>query len=216
LLDEDTAVLVVSDHGARSLRGGVCVNEWLIEHGYLVLDHTPERPTAPAELAIDWKRTRAWAEGGYYARVFLNLEGREPQGCVPRARYADERARLIELLRALPGPHGEHVAHRIVTPEACFRAQNGAPPDVLAFFGDLDYRALGTVGHGRVHLPHDDRGADGCNHDWDGIFAMSGGGTPRLGEVSGYALPDVTRTVLGLLGVPCTDDLLGVDRSVVP
>ena len=89
LLDDDTTVLIVSDHGARSLRGGVCVNEWLLEHGYLVLERAPEGPTAPAELAIDWRRTRAWAEGGYYARVFLNLEGREPLGCVPSARYAD-------------------------------------------------------------------------------------------------------------------------------
>ena len=30
LLDEETVVLVVSDHGARKLDGGFCVNEWLI------------------------------------------------------------------------------------------------------------------------------------------------------------------------------------------
>jgi predicted AlkP superfamily phosphohydrolase/phosphomutase len=102
----------------------------------------------------------------------------------------------------------------VVTPEQCFRAQRGSAPDVLAFLGDLDYRALGTVGHGRVHLAHADRGGDGCNHDWDGIFVMSGGGAPRLGAVNGYALPDVTRSVLGLMAVPCEDDLLGVDRSL--
>ena len=37
LLDGDTAVLVVSDHGARSLDGGFCINEWLIREGLLTL-----------------------------------------------------------------------------------------------------------------------------------------------------------------------------------
>src|SRR5436853_566895 len=35
--DDDTAVLVVSDHGAKRMDGGVCINEWLRREGYLVL-----------------------------------------------------------------------------------------------------------------------------------------------------------------------------------
>ena len=35
LLDDDTAVLVVSDHGAQRLDGGFCVNEWLIREKLL-------------------------------------------------------------------------------------------------------------------------------------------------------------------------------------
>ncbi|MFW6125352.1 MAG: alkaline phosphatase family protein, partial [Pirellulales bacterium] len=73
LLDElpdDTTVLVVSDHGATALQGGICVNEWLIQQGYLVLQEYPAEVTRPAELKIDWPKTRAWGEGGYYGRVF--------------------------------------------------------------------------------------------------------------------------------------------------
>ena len=39
---DDTVVLVVSDHGARRLDGGFCVNEWLIREGLLVLNQYPE------------------------------------------------------------------------------------------------------------------------------------------------------------------------------
>ena len=39
-LGDDTAVLVVSDHGAQSMFGGIQVNEWLMQNGYL----TPDRP----------------------------------------------------------------------------------------------------------------------------------------------------------------------------
>src|SRR5262249_44616166 len=56
----EATVLVVSDHGAKGMEGGICINEWLIQQGYLVLHEYPNRPTRFAELAIDWSRTRAW------------------------------------------------------------------------------------------------------------------------------------------------------------
>ena len=42
--DEDTTVLVVSDHGAKRIDGGICVNEWLRREGYLVLKEEPANP----------------------------------------------------------------------------------------------------------------------------------------------------------------------------
>jgi predicted AlkP superfamily phosphohydrolase/phosphomutase len=80
LLDDDTNVLVVSDHGAQRLEGGFCVNEWLRREGLLVLKEHVTKPTPFSSSLVDWKRTRVWSEGGYYARVFFNVEGREPEG----------------------------------------------------------------------------------------------------------------------------------------
>src|SRR3954471_17503911 len=37
-------VLVVSDHGAQCMVGGIAINEWLIRQGYLVLQETPTAP----------------------------------------------------------------------------------------------------------------------------------------------------------------------------
>ena len=46
-----------------------------------------------------------WSEAGYYARVFFNVQGREPQGVIPPAGYEafqDEmKARLAGLPRCL-------------------------------------------------------------------------------------------------------------------
>ena len=39
--DDDTAVLVVSDHGAQAMEGAICINEWLVQEGYLVLREHP-------------------------------------------------------------------------------------------------------------------------------------------------------------------------------
>src|SRR5262245_60412434 len=99
LLDEETVILVVSDHGARRLDGGFCVNEWLVQQGLLTLHRVPDRPTPFARLDVDWDRTVAWSEGGYCARVFLNVRGREPRGIIEPGDYErtrdDIRARLL-------------------------------------------------------------------------------------------------------------------------
>jgi predicted AlkP superfamily phosphohydrolase/phosphomutase len=42
-LDDDTVVMVVSDHGAKRMDGGICINEWLRREGYLVLKEEPVR-----------------------------------------------------------------------------------------------------------------------------------------------------------------------------
>lgn len=216
LIDEagpNTTVLVVSDHGARPLLGGVCLNEWLIERGYLVLESYPDAVQPFGALRVDWRHTRAFGEGGYCGRVQLNLAGREPEGIVTPS----DAPRLLDEIEAGLGtigdPDGRPLHNRCVRAHS-YRAQRGRPPDLQVFFGDLSYRAIASVGHRAMHLPGNDRGPDGCNHDWQGIFVMAGGGAPARGAVSGYAIYDVAKTVLGLLHVQPDNGLLGHDRSV--
>ena len=40
---EDAVFLIVSDHGSKAMHGAFCINEWLIERGYLKLEERPER-----------------------------------------------------------------------------------------------------------------------------------------------------------------------------
>jgi predicted AlkP superfamily phosphohydrolase/phosphomutase len=203
----DTTVLVVSDHGARAMEGGVAVNELLRREGWLALREEPRAPAPLTPSMVDWSRTRAWGEGGYYARVFLNVEGREPEGIVPARRVEAERDALAALLRGVvPGT-------RVVAPSDEYRETRGAPPDLMAFFGDLRYRSVGSVGLGTVMTETNDTGPDGANHDWNGIFVMAGGGAPARGRVEGIQIYDVARTVLGRMGVSAPPGLLGVDRS---
>lgn len=208
----DTRVIVASDHGARPLRGGICINEWLIERGYLVLRNQPAQVTAFSQLDIDWRRTRAWGEGGYHARVCLNVLGREPEGCVAPVDVASVRAQLARELAEIPGPRGEQLSHRVVLPELAYRATRGLPPELLVFFDDLNYRALGSVGHGNIYSCTNDTGPDACNHDWNGVFIYAGPGVPARGEQTGLRIYDVAQTILGAFGL-ANPDLLGRDWS---
>ena len=199
--DDDTAVIVVSDHGARPMEGAICVNEWLREEGYLVLCEEPDGPTAFRDAAVDWTRTRAWGEGGYYCRLCLNVEGREPQGVVAPHDYERLRDELAERLEQLPGPDGRPIGTRAFRPEELWRERRGIPPDLVVYFGDLGWRSNGSVGHGRHWTFDNDTGPDDANHDRNGIVILAAPGVPaeRRDDLTIY---DVAPTILGLAGLP--------------
>lgn len=214
LAGEETAVLVVSDHGVRPLRGSVCVNEWLMREGYLHLLEAPASPTPLSRCRVDWSRTRAFGEGGYHSRIFFNVEGREPGGIVPPGELAAEAAELAQRARSLRGPSGEPMETRALAPEALYGPgpRRGAPPDLTIYWDGLAMRSAGTLGHGRLFLAGSDGGPDDANHDLHGIFAAAGGPIPRLGRVDGLRVEDVFATVAGALGLAVPP---GAGRSIL-
>ena len=212
LLDEETIVLVVSDHGARALDGGFCVNEWLYQEGLLALDTYPERVTPFEELSVDWSRTQAWSSGGYYARVFLNVQGREPQGTIVRADYDRVRDELRRRLEATTDADGRPLGTRVFLPEEIYPTVRGIAPDLIVHFGDLAWRAVGGVGYGTIHVRENDTGPDDCNHAQFGAFVLAGPGVSG-GAVEGAHLLDIAPTLLELGGYDRPDGMQG--RSLV-
>lgn len=199
--DEDTAVLVVSDHGAKRMDGGVCVNEWLRQEGYLVLKEEPDGPMRLTPEMIDWERTTAWGEGGYYCRLFMNVAGREPSGLVAAEDYERVRTELKEKLEALGDDRGlpiGTVAHR---PEELYDERHGVTPDLLVYFGDLFWRSVGQVGTGTVHVFENDTGPDDANHAHEGLYILVADGV-SAGPGPERDLRDIAPTLLDLLGEP--------------
>jgi predicted AlkP superfamily phosphohydrolase/phosphomutase len=213
-VDGDTIIMVVSDHGARAMHGGFCINDWLIAKGYLTLREPPSSPVALDHSLVDWSRTTAWAEGGYYARVFLNVQGREPNGVVVPERVRSVRDELRRELEYARNDEGQRVPVLVRAPEEYYQQARGFPPDLMVYFDDLRLRAVGSVGAGRIVVEENDTGPDGCNHDWNGIFIMAGGDTPARGYVEGAEIYDVTPTILGAFGVPRPPGILGRDWTV--
>ena len=207
--DDDTAVLVVSDHGAKRLEGGVRINEWLRREGLLRLATEPAGRSSLAEAGVDWSATTAWGDGGYYGRVFLNVRGREPDGTVAPEDYERVRTELAERLAAIPGPDGEPLGTRVFRPEDVYDEVNGVAPDLLVYFGDLAWRSVGTVGGDEgIHTFENDTGPDDANHAQDGLLIMAGPGI-EPGPVDGMHLLDVAPTVLELLGIEVPGTMRG-------
>lgn len=198
---DEAIVLVVSDHGAKGMVGGICVNEWLIEHGYLTLRERPAEPTPLARCEIDWERTTAWAEGGYYGRLFLNVQGREPQGIVPAAEYERVRQEIAAGLEALGGPDGAAIGTRCYRPEDVYAEVTNVPPDLVVYFGDLDWRSVGSVGHGSAWTSENDTGPDYANHSQHGIFVLRDPHRPGRGNIGDVSIYDVAPTLLEVAGL---------------
>ena len=212
-LPDDTDVLVVSDHGATSLAGGICVNEWLIQQGYLVLEEYPSKLSRFEELKVNWSKTRAWGEGGYYGRIFVNVESREPNGTIPTSEYEAFRRQLARELEAIPDPDGQPLGTRVLRPEDLYHQMNGIVPDLMAYFGNLSWRSVGTVGTRAIHTSENDTGPDDANHAFDGMIIMSGPRIAARGEQQGMRLIDVTPTLLELFGLDVPADIQG---KVIP
>jgi predicted AlkP superfamily phosphohydrolase/phosphomutase len=196
------------------MHGGFCINEWLIQKGYLSLRETPALPGPLDHSLVDWPRTTAWAEGGYYARIFLNVAGREPAGAVAPDRVRAVRDELRRELQYARNDRGERVPVLVRAPEEYYRRARGFAPDLMVYFDELKLRAIGSIGTGRLVVEANDSGPDGCNHDWDGIFIMGGDGVRVRGRIDGAEIYDVTPTILGAFGLARPPGILGRDWTL--
>jgi predicted AlkP superfamily phosphohydrolase/phosphomutase len=212
LIDLDkTAVWVVSDHGAKRMDGGFCFNDWLIREGYLTMK-APIAGKRKFEFSgVDWTKTRAWGEGGYYGRLFINKAGREPQGTVPAEGYEALRDELIHKIEALTDHQGRPMGSRAYKPQEIYKQVNGVAPDLVVIFGDLHWRSVGTIGNPAVYTFENDTGPDDANHAQQGMYILAHPSfKPQRKDISLY---DLTPTTLRLLGQPAPAGLKG--KSIV-
>jgi predicted AlkP superfamily phosphohydrolase/phosphomutase len=213
LLDNDTILLVVSDHGAQRLDGGFAINEWLIREGLLVLNEYPKVSTPFEKLKVNWSKTKAWGEGGHYARVFFNMLGREPQGAIPASEYESFQNEMKARLEDLPGEDSHPLKSLVFKPAEIYRNVRNVAPDLIVHFGELYWRSIGTVGNSKLHVQESDTGPDGCNPAQYGMFILTAPNCPLSGEYEGAQLLDIAPTLLDLAGYEIPETMQG--RSLV-
>ena len=206
----EVTILLASDHGSQAMDGCFCINEWLADRGYLV--YRGDRPPAGTQLdraAIDWSRTRAWGAGGYYARLFFNVRGREPEGIVAPEEVHALEAELIRELASVRRGDGTPLGARAHRPQDLYREIRGDAPDLMVYFGDLRCRSAGTVGYRKWFLTENDTGPDDSVHSFEGFYAVVRPDGP-VGPGPERSILDVAPTLLRWLGEPLPAHLQGV------
>ncbi|MFM1802584.1 MAG: hypothetical protein RJA81_1936 [Planctomycetota bacterium] len=209
-IPEPKTVMVLSDHGACAMKGGFALNQWLINRGDLVLK-TPTKSPVKLEIAdVDWSKTLAWGAGGFYGRIFLNIQGREPQGCLSPEDVESYVAGLKTDLEQLNGPDGKMMGNTVHRPQELYKTVNGiAPPDLIAYFGHLGWRSVGLVGLNDIFTSENDTGPDLANHDFQGCWIANGPNIdPCLEPLQDLHLIQFTATVLDYFGVKRPVNLL--------
>ena len=183
---DEVGVAIVSDHGAQEMEGVVAVNQLLIEEGLLSVEGDVKPGTRLKDVQVRWEDTIAWAWGGYYSRVFVNLKGREKKGIVRNdpAIYESVRLMLKDLFEELRGPNGEKWKNYVFFPEKIYGVTNGYPPDLMVFFNDLKWRAIGSIGYDSIYGRENDTGPDDAVHSMVGVFALHRPGQDKSRKVS--------------------------------
>jgi predicted AlkP superfamily phosphohydrolase/phosphomutase len=194
LADDDTVVLICSDHGGTPNQfRSVDIAEVLEEAGFIVYkDGTRE---------IDWSKTRAVNVG--LVHVFINLKGREPDGIVDPADYEATQREIIAALHAYKdsatGRHPFSLALTHADAEMVNLTSNLVGDVVYALRPEFD------GAHGK-QLPSVSFGMAGQHS----TFILSGAGVRQ-----GVALQrqvrviDVAPTLCHLLGLPTPRNVEG-------
>lgn len=117
IVDENTTLIVLSDHGFSTFRRAVNLNRMLINHGFLVplpqfqedagnlrtLEDFFQGDQSQFFTWVDWSKSKAYALG--LGQIYLNLEGRESQGIVkPGEEEAQVKRELTEILLSYRDP----------------------------------------------------------------------------------------------------------------
>jgi len=92
-LDDNTTLLVLSDHGFAPYRRSFNLNTWLWQNGYIVRKEGETSDSSEPFAGVDWTRTRAYGMG--LNGLYLNLKGREKTGIVDPSQ-ADALLREIQ------------------------------------------------------------------------------------------------------------------------
>jgi predicted AlkP superfamily phosphohydrolase/phosphomutase len=158
---------------------------------------------------IDWKRTRAYAQGNF-GQIFLNLEGRQPQGGVKASEVRPLLDEIKEGLASIPHPEtGKPLVERVYEREELYDGPHAhLAPDLTVVLGDWRYRTIGLHDFTTHKVISPAFGPTG-DHRMEGVLIASGDAIKRGGEPRGADLLDITPTILHLLGVPAPDDLDG-------
>ncbi len=207
-IDDDTVLMVLSDHGFCDFSRAMNVNVWLRKHGFLVL----REGATPGDYfaGVDWSRTRAYAFG--LNGIYLNKVGRESQGIVTPEEAAGLRADIADRLRGVTDAERDCRAIREVYDSR--RAYSGPyvenGPDLVVGF-EKGYRVSWETAVGRTDGPLflDNTRFWSGDHCVDpelvpGIFLSN-----RDFSDTQPSIMDLAPTILKLFGIPIPDYMDG-------
>jgi predicted AlkP superfamily phosphohydrolase/phosphomutase len=170
---------------------------------------------------IDWTQTRAYAMEQREA-IWINLEGREPQGRVkPGEEYERLRDEIIERLMGFTDPEtNQPIVERVYKREELYHGPHlDKVPDLLLCLAEAGYRyrlarhnparqrkqAIEILGG--HELMTDYRASAG--HALDGVCILRGEGIRAGYEIEGAHIMDMAPTILHLMGEAVPNDMDG-------
>lgn len=150
-LDDDTLLLVCSDHGFTTYRRSVHLNNWLVANGFMGLKNG--KPTGnPLFSDVDWSITSVFALG--LNSLCFNIRNRELEGCLEPEEMPAFKEKLVAQLKSFTD-NGRKVIKDVYDPAELYGQKlDGQAPDLIIGYAD-GYRtswesALGKIPKGEI------------------------------------------------------------------
>jgi predicted AlkP superfamily phosphohydrolase/phosphomutase len=211
-LDDDTTLIVMSDHGFAPFYRSVNLNTWLVENGLMKMTDPSWRGEYNYSFEnVHWPKTEAYAMG--INGLYLNLKDREFGGIVLDGKYDAMLDKLEEQLLALRDPQsGLAPIQSVARPRRDFHGDYKASgPDLIVGYS-YGFRASWETPLG-LEIPRaiveDNLEAWSADHCVDpnvvpGVFLAN-----RPIAVDEPAMHDLTVTVLEHFAVTPPPEMLG-------
>jgi predicted AlkP superfamily phosphohydrolase/phosphomutase len=155
---------------------------------------------------VDWSRTIAYSFGNF-GRIFINLRGREPMGCVePGVQYEDVRAQIIADLHQLYEDDIPLVTGVWKREDIYYGPYLEQAPDIIFTLKDWEYGTAPNYEFASNRIfsaPLDNISA---NHRSSGMLIAWGSEILSGAQLAGAHIMDVAPTILHLMGLPIPSD----------
>lgn len=222
--DENTLLIVLSDHGFNTFRRAFDTNTWLYQNGLLALRNggKPGEDLGEAFAAVDWSKTYAYAVG--LGGIYLNFKGREREGILEEGTEAERVRNAIATGLPEVTDSGAEAIRSVIRREQIYSGPYTAnAPDLLVNFAP-GFRVSwqSAVGGFANSLIEDNLRKWSGDHIIDpevvpGILFMNKSAVaPPLSRSlrqggSGRNIIDLAPTILNYLGVPVPQTMEGTN-----
>jgi len=202
-VDDDTVLIVLSDHGFTSFRTNFHLNSWLRDNGYLYLKDQNISKGREFFLDVDWSKTKAYAAG--FNGIYINIKGRESKGIVGKAGVKIIKSEIIKKLEnfKIPGID-ENIINKVYDRDDLYKGRysNEAPDLTIGY--NRGYRASWqTVLGGIPDVIYEDN-----KKKWSGTHLIDADLIPgvlftnkKINSKNPH-IKDITPSILELLGIP--------------
>jgi predicted AlkP superfamily phosphohydrolase/phosphomutase len=160
-VDAEDCFFILSDHGFTGIKQEFNINLWLAKEGYLNFEISE-----PEFLGQMTSGSKAFAIDP--GRIYINLEGKFPKGCV---RFSDAKVLCEEIATKLESLEcfGEKVVRKVFTREDIYSGPMANYSSDLIVLTNYGYDVKGTVRKRTVF----DRTSFVGMHTWDDAFFWS-------------------------------------------
>ena len=209
-LDDDTTLIVMSDHGFAPFHFQAHLNSWLERNGYLALKNPEQRDRSEWLQGIDWARTKAFALG--LNSLYLSVRGRERYGIVDPRERADLAREIASKLEHWidPATNRAVVTQAVLREEVYHGPHLAQAPDIVVGYA-RGYRASWATTTGKIPaglIEVNDR-------EWSGDHCMDSRAVPGvlissrpIAERKANLL-DLTVSILATFGVEAPERMQG-------